>query len=61
MFFRLIFTALVIYLGYRFFRAFLQKEPTKNTVSGKQKSDPLDLRDADVDDARYEEIDNGED
>ncbi len=61
MFFRLIFTALVLYLGYRFFRAFRQKEPTKNTVSGKQKNKPLDLRDADVDDARYEDIDNGDD
>ncbi len=61
MFFRLIFTALVIYLGYRFFRAFLKKESSQNSVRGKQKSDPLDLRDADVDDAHYEEIDNGDD
>jgi hypothetical protein len=61
MFFRLIFTALVVYLGYRFFRAFRQKETTKNNIHGKQKSDPLDLRDADVDDARYEEINDGDD
>jgi hypothetical protein len=61
MFFRLIFTALVVYLGYRFFRAFRQKETPKNNIHGKQKSDPLDLRDADVDDARYEEINDGDD
>ena len=61
MFFRLIFAALVVYLGYRFFRTFLQKESTKNTVGGKQKNEPLDLHDADVDDARYEDIENGDD
>ena len=61
MFFRLIFTALVVYLGYRFFRVLWHKESPRNNVGGKQKSDPLDLRDADIDDARYEDIDNGDD
>ena len=60
MFFRLLLTALVVYLGYRFFKTFWQKESTRDSVKGKQKSGPLDLRDADVDDARYEEIDNGD-
>ena len=61
MFFRFIFAALVVYLGYRFFRAFWPKGSSKNNIHGKQKSDPLDLRDADVDDAKYEEIDDGDD
>lgn len=60
MFLRLMLTALVIYLGYRFLRAIWQKGPAKNKVSGKQKNEPLDLHDADVDDARYEDIDDGE-
>ena len=60
MFFRWIFAALVIYLGYRFFRTLWQKEPPRDSVGGKQKSGPLDLRDADVDDAHYEDIEDGE-
>jgi hypothetical protein len=60
MFFRFLLTALVVYLGYRFFRALWNKESIKDSVKGEQKSSPLDLRDADVDDARYEEIDNGD-
>lgn len=60
MFFRLLLTALVVYLGYRFFRVLWSKESVKSSVEGEQKSGPLDLRDADVDDAHYEEIDNGD-
>jgi len=56
MFFRFLFTILVIYLGYRFFKSLLKKETPKEEVRGRNRSQPLDLQDSDVDDAHYEDI-----
>jgi len=59
MFFRFLFIALVVYLGYRFLRGLWEKDSGKSEVRGKQKNQPLDLGDADVEDAHFEDIKDG--
>ncbi len=56
MFFRFLFTALVVYLGYRFLKMFWKKTPPKEEIGGKQKGEPLDFKDEDVEDAHFEDI-----
>lgn len=56
---RFLLTILVLYLGYRFFKSFWKKESSKEEVKGRNKNQPLDLRNNDVDDARYEDIEDG--
>ena len=58
MFFRLIITSLLIYLGYRLFKGFRTSGPDKNTVRGKPRNEPLDLQNSDVEDAQFEDIDD---
>ena len=55
--FRFIFVALVAYLGYRFIKNIIPKDSSKQNVKGKQKSQPLDLRKSDVEDAKFKDID----
>ncbi len=57
--FRLLFAGFLFYAGYRFFKGLWIKESHKEEVKGKQKNQPLDLRDEDVGDAQFEEIENG--
>jgi len=59
MFFRFLFVALVVYLGYRFLRGLWEKDSRKEEIRGEQKNKPLDLRDADVEDAHFEDIEEG--
>ena len=54
--FRLLLVAFIVYFGYRFYKSLGKKEPPKEEVRGRNKSQPLDLRDSDVDDARFEDI-----
>ena len=56
--FRFLLTILALYLGYRFFKSFWKKESSKEEVKGRNKNQPLDLRDNDVDEARYEDIED---
>ena len=58
MFFRFILTALIVYVVYRFFKSLTKKESPKEEVRGRNRNQPLDLRDSDVDDARFEDIDD---
>ncbi len=58
MFFRFILTAAVVYFGYRFFKGIRAGQAKNEEVRGKSKSAPLDLRDADVEDASYEDLDD---
>ncbi|MFH1941524.1 MAG: hypothetical protein ABIL68_05415 [bacterium] len=58
MFFRFLLTCTVAYFGYRFVKGLWDKGSQKEEVKGKQRSKPLDLRKEDVDDARFEDIEN---
>ena len=60
MFIRFLFTALVVYLGYRFLRGMWEKASRKEEIKGKSKSRPLDLQDEDVEDAHFEDIEDKE-
>ena len=55
MFLRLLFLGLVGYWGYKLFKGSGSAKETE--VKGKQKSEPLDLHDADVQDATFEDVD----
>lgn len=60
--FRLIILGLLVYFGYRLLRGLLP--PTnpaqKARVKGQAKSKPLDLNDADVEDAHYRDLSDGD-
>lgn len=58
---RLILIGLLVILGYRFFKGWLGGQPQKEEVRGKPKNEPLDLRNEDVDEARFEDIQEKED
>ena len=58
MFFRFILTALIIYVVYKFFKSLSKKESPNEEVRGRNRNQPLDLRDSDVDDARFEDIED---
>jgi hypothetical protein len=60
MFLRFLFTALVVYLGYRFLRGIWEKESRKEEIKGKSKSRPLNLKNEDVEDADFEDIEDKE-
>jgi len=51
---------IVIYLGYKLYKGFVKKEDKSTPVRGKQKNRPLDLKDSDVEDAHFEDIDERE-
>ena len=55
MFLRLLFFGLIGYWGYKLFKG--SGNTKKTEVKGKQKSEPLDLDDADVQDATFEDMD----
>jgi len=54
---RFLFAALVVYLGYRFLKALFSNQSPKTNVRGQQKNRPLDLRDSDVEDAKFRDVD----
>ena len=56
MFMRFLFTCLLIYLGYRFIKALIPRDSTKEEVKGTPKSGTLDLKKEDVADATFEDI-----
>ena len=53
---RLLLTVLVVYLGYHIFKGFFSSEPPKTEVKGSNKSRPIDLRQEDVEDAKFKDI-----
>ena len=55
MFLRILLLALLAWLGYRFFKGSVKKQP-KEDVQGKPKSKPLDLGEDDVAEAKFEDI-----
>jgi len=57
-FFRLLLYGIIFYLAYHFFIGLFGKKESKTEVGGKKKSKPLDLKDVDVEDAHYREIDD---
>lgn len=54
---RLLVTGLLIYIGYHFIKGFFTRSPKESIVKGRQKNRPLDLHDADVEDAEFEDLD----
>ncbi len=58
--FRILLTGLVVYLGYHVFKGVFKKDKPSDQVKGKQKSNPLDLKKLDVEDADFEDIDERE-
>jgi len=58
MFFRFVLTAVAVYFGYRFFKGIWTGQAKNEEVRGKSKSAPLDLRDVDVEDASFEDLDD---
>ena len=57
--FRYLILALLLYVAYRFVKRTITAQNRSNEVRGAQKKDPLDIDDAEITDARYEDIDNG--
>ena len=57
---RLLLTALIVYLGYRFIKSIWPSSSPKEEVKGRNKNQPLDLRDSDVDEARFEDMNGKE-
>ncbi len=53
---RLILWLLLIYLAYRMVKNWLEGPVNKTQVKGKPKTSPLDLHDADIEDANFREI-----
>ncbi|MBN1348550.1 hypothetical protein JXJ21_04010 [candidate division KSB1 bacterium] len=58
-FFRLILWAIIIYFIYLFYRHVFKKLPPRDQtkVSGKPEKDSLNLSDYDVEDAKFEDLD----
>lgn len=60
MLFRLILWALILYFAYRVIKSLLieSKQKPQTKVKGSPRSDdPLDLRDADIEDAKFRDLD----
>ncbi|MBN2030750.1 hypothetical protein JW824_10955 [bacterium] len=57
---RWILIGLVVYLGYRLFKGLNSRSMSREDVKGKQKHEPLDLRNSDVEDADFEDIQDDE-
>ena len=53
---RLIIIFIIIYFGMKLIQNFLKAPTPKNEVKGSPKQKPLDLSDADIEDADYKEI-----
>ena len=58
MLFRLILWGLIIYLGYKLVKSWFGPSDKQPSVKGKPKKDSLDLRDADIEDANFRELDD---
>ena len=53
-------TGLAVYFSYHFLKGYYKKESHEKRVKGKQRSKPLDLKNMEVEDAHYEDINDGE-
>ncbi len=58
MLFRLIFWLIIFYLVYRLIKNWLTQPPPKQQVKGRPKTRPLDLSDADIEDAKFREVED---
>ncbi|RMD99333.1 MAG: hypothetical protein D6814_05780 [Calditrichaeota bacterium] len=56
MFIRFILWLIIFYLAYRLIKNWISQPPPKREVKGKPKNKPLDLSDADVEDAKFREL-----
>lgn len=55
---RLLLLGALGYWGYKTIKNSFSKSEPETEVKGKQKSDPLDLDDADISDAKFEDIED---
>jgi len=51
-----IFYILLGYFGYQFLKGFFTKNDSDTIVEGQQKRHPLDLKDEDVEDAKFKDV-----
>ncbi|MCD6115966.1 hypothetical protein J7K93_03035 [bacterium] len=58
--FRFIFTALIVYFGYRYLKNVWKRTSQPANVRGKKKSRPMDFDDQKIVDAKFEDIDEEE-
>jgi hypothetical protein len=58
MFFRFLLTVLLGYAGYRLLKNMWSKESDKSQVQGRPKEKSMDLNKADVEDAKFEDIED---
>ena len=49
-------TLFVVYFGYHIFKGFFSKDPSKTKVKGSNRNRPIDLRQEDVEDAKFKDI-----
>ena len=56
MFIRFLLTVAIVYFGYKFFKGLWAKQTQRDEVRGRARNEPLDLRDKDIDDAHFEDI-----
>lgn len=61
-FFRMIFYGILAYAGYKMVKGMVAfKSSDQNEVQGKRKDKPLDLKQTDIQDARFKDIDEKKD
>jgi len=53
---RFLFLLLLFYFGYRFYKKYLSAPSPKEKVKGRNRKKPLDLRDSEVEDAHFEDV-----
>ncbi len=58
---RFFITVLLFYIVYRIVRGVIVNYQSSQKVEGRQKVPPLDLKDSEVEDARFEDIDDESD
>ncbi len=56
MFFRFILILIIVYFGYHFLKSMIKNEIRKSEIKGKQKNKPINFDNEDVEDAKYEDI-----
>ncbi|MFO7889594.1 MAG: hypothetical protein R6V04_04570 [bacterium] len=60
MFFRFFLFLIIGYFGYIFIKSLIKNEIRKSEIRGKQKNEPINFDNEDIEDAKYEDIDEEE-
>jgi len=57
MFFRILLMFLLGYFGYHLYQGLVHRDDSDTVVKGKQKKRPLDLKQEDVEEAKFKDVD----